>query len=63
MTSHPSPIPIAVYLCTPCAGITCGHPYNWHSSDGCEVETCECIAFAINPTQEFPDDRLQQLRR
>lgn len=52
MASYPSPIPVALYLSTPCAGVACDHPYNWHSSDGCEVETCECIAFATLNTEE-----------
>ncbi|MDP5310443.1 MULTISPECIES: hypothetical protein [Streptomyces] len=40
------PAPITLYLSTPCAVTTCHHAYNWHKSEGCEVETCECIAFA-----------------
>lgn len=44
MTARPQ----VVYLSTPCAA--CPHPYNWHTSDGCQQanddSACDCIAFA-----------------
>jgi len=38
--------PATVYLSTPCATPACGHAYNCHTSGGCTVETCGCVAFA-----------------
>lgn len=38
-----------VYLSTPCAAPQCGHPFNWHTSEGCAVEACRCAAFAVPP--------------
>ncbi|MFF7335410.1 ParB N-terminal domain-containing protein [Streptomyces sp. NPDC008150] len=32
-------------LATPC--VVCKHPYNWHTAEGCQVEICGCIAFAV----------------